>query len=196
METDVKEPIVEYQPKGLSIEEYLVLERQATVKHEYFRGEAFAMWGAGHRHKIIFSNLFGNLANKLKGKKGRPHGSNRRVLISENTSFTYPEISISWSELKTFSPKEDSTELIEILSSSTKNYNRGEKFRLYRELLSQQECFLIDTEAILVEVFRFNQSKYGELEEYNVWSGTLTIPAVEVSVSLPDIDAGTKLIQS
>src|SRR5215204_4519351 len=154
MEMDVKEPTAEYQPKGLSIEEYLVLERQATVKHEYYRGEVFAMSGASHRHNIIFSNLFGDLAHKLKGKECRPYGSDMRVHIPENTLFTYPDISIFCGELKTFSQEEDSsigpTVLIEILSPSTKNYDRGEKFRLYRDIPSLREYILLDTEAILI----------------------------------------------
>lgn len=198
--TDVKEPVAEYQPKGLSIEEYLVMERQSDTKHEYYRGEVFAMSGAGPRHNILFSNLFGELAFKLKGKKCRPYGSDMRVHIPENTLFTYPDISILCGELKISDHEEDSaigpTVLIEILSPSTKNYGRGEKFKLYRDIPSLQEYVLFDTEFVRVEVFRINASHHWELEEYKSLEDTLAIRAIAFSVSLREIYIGTKLIHS
>lgn len=200
MEMDVKEPTAEYQSKGLTIEQYLDFERQSTEKHEYFRGEVFAMSGASPRHNIIFSNLFGDLAYKLKGKKCRPYGSDMRVHIPENTLFTYPDISIFCGELKTFSHEEDSavgpTVLIEILSPSTKNYDRGEKFRLYRDIPSLQEYILVDTESILVEAFRLNESRHWELEELKTLEETLLIRSVDLSFSLKDVYTDTKLIHS
>ena len=53
----VREPIPEYANQKISIEEYLAFERSAHKKHEYYKGEVFAMSGAGPRHNIIFSNL-------------------------------------------------------------------------------------------------------------------------------------------
>jgi len=198
---DIREPIAEYaKPKGLTIEEYLSLEREATVKHEYYRGEVFAMSGASPRYNIIFSNLFVGLGIQLKGKKCRPYGSDMRVHIPENTLFTYPDISIFCGELKTFNHEDDSvigpTVLVEILSPSTKNYDRGEKFKLYRDIPSLREYVLIDTESIGIEVFRLNDSHHWELEEYKTLEETLTIRCVDVSVSLLDIYADTKLIHS
>jgi len=200
MEMDVKEPTAEYQPKGLSIDEYLAFERDATVKHEYYRGEVFAMSGASPRHNIIFSNLFIELGIQLKGKECRPYGSDMRVHIPENTLFTYPDISVFCSELKTLNHEDDSvigpSVLFEILSPSTKNYDRGEKFKLYRDIPSLREYILIDTESIWVEAFRINASNHWELEEYKSLETILTIRSVDVSISLHDIYAGTKLIHA
>jgi Uma2 family endonuclease len=69
----VREPIPEYANKEVSIEEYLAFERSSQEKHEYYKGEVFAMSGAGRRHNIIFSNLFGELGFKLKGKPCFPY---------------------------------------------------------------------------------------------------------------------------
>ena len=58
---EVKEAAVSYNKQHYTIEEYLEMERASNVKHEYYQGEVFAMSGAGHRHNIIFSKVFGEL---------------------------------------------------------------------------------------------------------------------------------------
>ena len=195
----VREPIAEYANQKISIEEYLAFERGAQQKHEYYKGEVFAMSGAGLRHNIIFSNLFIAIGNLLKGKSCFPYGSDMRLHIPENTLFTYPDISIYCGEL-TDDPEEDNatnpTVLIEILSPSTRDYDRGGKFKLYREIPTLKEYVLVDTDSILVEVFRINQSGHWELEEYKSPDTVLPFTSLSISVTLKDIYQGTKLLKS
>lgn len=195
---DVREPIAEYKTQKLSIEEYLAFERMSDTKHEYYLGEVFAMSGASPRHNIVFSNLFIEIGIQLKGKSCRPYGSDMRVYIPKNTLFTYPDISIFCGELKTHDEDSaiDPTVLIEILSPSTKNYDRGEKFKLYRDIPSLHEYILIDTESVRAEVFRMNASQHWELEEYKSLDELLFIQAIDFSLPLRDIYSGTKLIHS
>lgn len=193
----VREPVVAYGKKKLSIEEYLEFERSSAEKHEYFQGEVFVMSGAGTRHNIIFSNLFTAIGIHLKGKPCRPYGSDMRVHIPENTLFTYPDISIFCGDLIILDSKEDTvigpTIIIEILSPSTKNYDRGDKFKLYRAVPSLKEYILVDSQAINIEVFRINSTGHWELEEYKLLTEQLHFPSLELSVSLSDVYEGTKL---
>jgi len=195
----VREPIPEYANEKISIEEYLAFERGSHEKHEYFKGEVFAMSGAGPRHNIIFSNLFGEIVIKLKGKSCKPFGSDMRLHIPQSTLFTYPDISIYCGELN-YDLEDDNainpTVLIEILSPSTRDFDRGGKFKLYREIPSLKEYVLVDTESILVEVFRVNESAHWELEEYKSPEQTLQFTSLSISVALKDIYQGTKLINS
>ena len=192
---EVREPIAEYKNVRLSIQEFLAFEREASEKHEYLRGEVFAMSGAGKRHNFIFSNLFGFLVNKLKGTSCRPFGSDMRLHIPENTLFTYPDISVYCGEMKVMDEDNaiEPTVLIEILSLSTRDYDRGGKFKLYREIPSLREYIMVDTEALSVEVFRLNKSNHWELEEYKEIHQSLLIHALSISVPLADIYEGTKL---
>lgn len=196
---EVREPILAYGKKKLTIEEYLAFEREAEGKHEYFEGEVFAMSGAGTRHNIIFSNLFIELGTKLKGKPCMPFGSDMKVHIPENTLFTYPDISVFCGDKKQIDEEEFSispTVIIEILSPSTKNYDRGGKFKLYRDIPSLKEFILIDTESVSIEAFRLNTTKHWELEEYKSINDSLLISSIDVSVSLTNIYSNTKLNQS
>ncbi len=195
----VREPIAEYANQKISIEEYLAFERDAQQKHEYYKGEVFAMSGAGLRHNIIFSNLFIASGNLLKGKPCFPFGSDMRLHIPENTLFTYPDISIYCRELNDDLEDDNAinpTVLIEILSPSTRDYDRGGKFKLYREIPTLKEYVLVDTDSILVEVFRINQSGHWELEEYKSKDTVLPFTSLSISIALKDIYQGTKLLKS
>jgi Uma2 family endonuclease len=195
----VREPIPEYANQKISIEEYLAFERGSQEKHEYYKGEVFAMSGAGLRYNIIFSNLFGELLSKLKGNPCFPFGSDMRLHIPQNTLFTYPDISVYCGALND-DLKEDNainpTVLIEILSPSTRDYDRGGKFKLYREIPSLKECVLVDTEAILVEVFRINATGHWELEEYKSLAQALHFNSLSIAITLNDIYQGTKLLNT
>ncbi len=194
---EVREPIVVQNKSKLTAEEYLQFEKESLHKHEYFKGEIFAMAGAGARHNVIFSNLFIGIGSQLKGRPCKPYGSDLRIHIHENTLFTYPDISIICGEIVPSQIDADTailpTVLIEILSPSTKNSDRGGKFRLYRDIPALKEYILIDTESISIEVFRINSKGRWELEEYRSIENTLTIPAVDLFFPLKGIYEGTKL---
>ncbi len=203
---ELQEPIVAYGKNKFTVEEYLQMEKAATERHEFYRGEIFqmqghgellAMSGAAPRHNIIFSNLFTGLGMRLKGKPCQPYGSDLRVNIPQNTLYTYPDISVFCDELKTSDADEDSAVepmvIIEILSPATKNYDRGEKFMLYRDIPTLKEYILIDTSSIRIEIFRINKAGHWELEEYKHPDEKLNIPSIDVSISLAEIYHRTKL---
>lgn len=196
MENLIREPAAAYEKRYFSQEEYLSLERDATEKHEYFEGEIFAMSGAERPHNRIFSNLFGRLFNKLEGSSCFPYGSDMRLHIPENTLYTYPDISVYCKE-----PQESEldnasfilpTVIIEILSPSTKNYDRGDKFKLYRAIPSLKEYVMVDSESISVEAFDLNEKGNWELNEYNKLEGSVNFRCLDISLTLSEIYAGLK----
>src|SRR6185437_7975906 len=163
---EVHEPAVAYSKQKISIEEYLEMENTSIEKHEYYKGEVFARSGAKVAHNAICGNLFVALSNKLKGKKCKPY-SDQRIHIQSNTLFTYPDISIICDEIVTLNNDDynvlNPAVIIEVLSKSKKNYDRGEKFKLYRDIPTLKEYVLVDSETIHVEVFRLNENNRWEL---------------------------------
>lgn len=194
---EVREPAVAYGKKKFTVEEYLHLEKDSVEKHEFYKGEIFDMSGASPRHNKIFSNVFGNLFNRLKGSNCTPYGSDMRVHIPENTLYTYPDISIICGDVIT-TPEDNETAIqptiiIEILSSSTREYDRAGKFKLYRDIPTLKEYILVDSESIDIETFRLNQQNHWELEEYKAVSDILSIPTLKILLPLTEIYEGTKL---
>ena len=192
MDNEVKEPAPKYN--YISAEEYLAEEREAFEKHEYYQGEIFAMSGASLKHNKIFSNVFGELAGKLKGKGCQPFGSDLRIHISKNTLYTYPDISIICGEPNLTDDKFDTATnpsvIMELLSKSTSNYDKGDKFTLYRDIDSLQEYILIDTEKIYVEKHIRNSDKSWPLTDYTSIEDSFSIQTIQLTLSLKDIYSG------
>ncbi|MDQ6904594.1 MAG: Uma2 family endonuclease [Bacteroidota bacterium] len=194
---EAKEPAVAYSKERISIEEYLEMENASNEKHEYYEGEIFAMSGAKVPHISISKNLSGTLFGKLKGKKCQPYGSDIRIHIQSNTLFTYPDIAIICGEVITLNDDDynvlNPSVIIEVLSKSTKNYDRGEKFKLYRDIPTLREYILVDSESIYIEVFRLNEINHWELEEYNSIDDQLHIKTIDEKILLLEIYDGVNV---
>ena len=196
---EVREPAVAYGKNKFTEEEYLQMEEQSSEKHEFYRGEIFllhagevsAMSGAKVTHNIISGNIFGEIKQKLKGKSCQPFNSDQRIYIPHNTLYTYPDISIVCGKPETKDDDElnllNPSVIIEILSPSTRNYDMGGKFDLYRDILSLKEYILVDTKSVRIYSFRINDSGHWELEEYKNIQDVLLIKAIQTSIALTDI---------
>lgn len=189
MENIVQEPAPKYN--FITAEEYLAMERAADTKHEYYRGEIFAMSGASFEHNEISSNLMGILKNRLQGKSCRPYGNDLRIHIPESSLYTYPDLSIicdgpAFSDNK-FDTITNPSVLIEILSNSTKDYDRGGKFNLYRSIKTLKEYILIDSTSVSVEIFSRDDDNSWRLVEFKNLDDSFTIATIETILSLKEI---------
>jgi Uma2 family endonuclease len=198
MEIEVREPIVAYGKNKFTIAEYLRMEEASEEKHEYYLAEIFAMSGAGVDHNIIAGNIFSEIKQRLKGKSCRPFNSDQRIHIRQNSLFTYPDISIVCGQIITLEDDNwnilNPTVIIEVLSPSTRNYDHGGKFKLYRDIPTLKEFILVESESSSIEVVRINSTGHWELEEYKEIQESLLIITVEEAIPIADIYEGTKLL--
>jgi Uma2 family endonuclease len=196
MDLELREPVAAYGKKKLTIEEYLEFENASDEKHEYYQGEIFAMSGPKVPHNIIAGNIYFGLRKRLEGKSCRPFNSDQRIHIPENTLFTYTDISIVCGEIITRDNDDwniiNPSVIFEVLSKSTQSYDRGDKFNLYRSILTLKEYILVDSEKIKIEAFRINAGGRWELEEYKNLPETLLVKTVQLSIPLMEIYEGTK----
>jgi len=196
---EARGPAIAYGKQKYTVEEYLEYENASEEKHEYYQGEIFAMSGNKLPHILVYSNVFGGLAHKLRGKSCKPFDSNARIPIPGNILFTYPDISIFCGEIESRNNDQinflNPTALIEILSDSTRQYNRNEKFRLYRDIPSLREYILIEPEIILVDVYRLNGQGFWDLQQYTNLDEALELNSIGESISLADIYEGTKVLK-
>jgi Uma2 family endonuclease len=194
---EINESAVAYGEQKISVEAYLEMENASMEKHEYYKGEIFAMSGAKVPHVIISDNILSVLKQKLKGKSCKPYGSDQRIHIQSNTLFTYPDISIICGEIITLNNDDynvlNPAVIVEVLSNSTKNYDRGEKFKLYRDIPTLREYILVDSETIHIEVFRLNENNHWELEEYDAEENFLSVKAIDEKIALSEIYEGVNI---
>jgi Uma2 family endonuclease len=175
-----------------SVEEYLALEENSSDKHEYFNSEIFAMsGGASIPHTRIVSNLFTELGIKLKGKKCRPFGSDLRIHVPLVDLYTYPDLSIFCEPIEKSSSSFDTainpTVIIEVISKSTKDYDKGSKFTMYRSIPALKEYILIDSEQIFVERYNKNLDNTWTLEDIKDIHQSFSITSINETLALQDI---------
>ena len=139
----------------ISEEEYLAGEHQSEIKHEYVRGEVFAMAGAKRGHNLICTNIVRKYGNTIVGKGCEIYQSDMRVQVKSSGSYRYPDIVIVCGEPQFTDDELDTlmnpTILIEVLSPTSANRDRGEKLAEYRQLESLQEYLLISQDTPHIE---------------------------------------------
>ena len=140
---------------ALTPQEYLARERKAEYKSEYFAGEMFAMAGATWEHTLIKDNLARATGNQLEGGPCHVITSDLRVKVDSTGLYTYPDIIIVCDkpefEDNVFDTLRNPRVLVEVLSESTEDYDRGTKFKHYRQIPSLKEYVLISQTEPLVE---------------------------------------------
>lgn len=180
--------------KQYTVEEYLEMERKSQIKHEYYRGEIFAMSGASLSHNRIQVNFIGETRAFLKGKSCDVFGSDLRVHVPVNGLYTYPDAIIVCGAPELGDNESDTllnpAVIVEVLSKSTQSYDRGDKFNLYRAIPSLQEYILIASEAVGVEHYTRGQNNSWLLQEYNQPDVVLPITTINFSLPLSELYAG------
>ena len=83
------------------------------------------------------------------------------------------------------------TIIFEVLSRSTRNYDRTTKFKLYRDIPTLKEYVMVETESIGIEAWQLNNKGQWELREYQALTDVLLLPSVQVSIEVKDIYEGT-----
>ncbi|MCY7356026.1 MAG: Uma2 family endonuclease [Rudanella sp.] len=141
-----------------TVEEYLVLEEASEIKHEYMDGRIIAMAGCTLEHGSVGGNVYAELRNTLRKKPCKTYNSDTAIAISYG-KYTYPDVSgvCGKTEVYPKNPRAPKNPLllVEVVSSSTGNYDRGERFALYRQIPTFQEYVLMEQDKPQVAVYHY-----------------------------------------
>lgn len=170
--------------------EYLALENQAQYKHEYRNGEIISMAGGTINHNEIVTNLCTLLKIALKGQKYRVFIGDVRLWIPQHNQYTYPDVMVIGGEPIYHQGNTTITNpllIIEVLSQSTQDYDRGTKLTYYRSIPELQEYILIDQYSSKIEQFSKNEQGYWFLREYDQLEDILSLASLNLSLNIIDI---------
>ncbi|AFZ47405.1 protein of unknown function DUF820 [Cyanobacterium stanieri PCC 7202] len=177
-----------------TIDEYLELESQAEVRHEYIDGEILEMAGGTTNHNLVTGNIYIALRLALKGKNYPVFIENVRLWIAQENIFTYPDVMVIAQNPEYHGENKTTVTnpiiIIEVLSNSTRDYDLGRKFEYYRSLDSLQEYILIDPEKPLVMSYHRNNTQQWSLNIFENINDKLTLNSVPVEVTLQEIYEG------
>ena len=175
----------------LSPTQYLAKERKADFKSQYYRGEMFAMAGASREHNLIVANLVGEIRNALKGRQCEVYPSDMRVKVTATGLYTYPDATVVCGdpefEDKQFDTLTNPTVLFEVLSDSTESWDRGGKFRQYRDIPSLKEYVMVTQDRASVERYIRQIDGGWLLQEIESISASVRFDSINVMVPLAEI---------
>jgi Uma2 family endonuclease len=144
--------------RGLSPSEFLAWERAQPARHEYYRGEVFAMAGGSVRHNALCSSLTAVLHAALGRGGCTVLSSDQRVGFAAGERYVYPDISVVCGPIVledgTSDVLSNPTILVEVLSASTEQYDRGLKWEGYQRLASLTDYVLVSQTEARIEHFR------------------------------------------
>jgi Uma2 family endonuclease len=166
----------------MSVEEYLQLDRNSIdTRYEYIDGHVTMLAGGTLDHATISANIHRLLYQALRGKSWRVYTSDARVRLSEHR-YVYPDVTVTCNERDR--GKQDTIYhpllVVEVLSPSTMDYDRGGKFTYYRACPTIQEYVLVNTDYQTIEVFRRQREDLWMLQMFQ-YDGMVTLASIGAS---------------
>jgi Uma2 family endonuclease len=153
----------------MTYDEYMTVEDQDPIRHEYLNGRVRAIPDSTPEHAALAAAVGSEMSNALRGKPCRVYSCTMRVRVRETGLTTYPDLTIICSKLETDSEDPlaaiNPIVLVEVLSESTEGYDRGAKAGHYRRIASLREYVLVSHSEPRIEVYRRNEAGHFELHE-------------------------------
>lgn len=173
-----------------TLEDYLGVEEMSSVRHEFLDGQIFAMAGGTPEHAALSAAALVLLGSKLRGGPCRPYSADLRIRVLASGLATYPDAAVICGDVARdpASPTHVTNPrvLVEVLSPSTEEYDRGEKREHYQQIEALREYVLIAQDRRRVEVFVRDSA--GAWEHRVHGSGdAVELPSLELTFSTDEL---------
>ncbi|GAB4324052.1 MAG: Uma2 family endonuclease [Leptolyngbyaceae cyanobacterium] len=179
------------QPRFYTPEEYLGLEEKAEFRNEYRNGAIVPMTGGSDNHNCIIINCCTLLRTQLRGTEYRVRSSDLKVWIPRYNQYTYPDVFVIQGHPVFQENRTDTVTnplfIIEVLSKSTRNYDKTDKFKYYRSIPTFREYLLINQYAYDIEHYIKTEEGYWLLKEYEEPTTVLRLESLGISVAIADL---------
>ncbi len=171
--------------------EYVALEDESSVRHEYLDGEIYAIAGGSPDHAALAAAVIGLVRSRLP-TGCRVFTSDLRVRVPGTGLSTYPDVSVVFGRTQRASDDPlavvNPLLLVEVTSSSTEDYDRGEKLRHYKSLPSVREVLIVSHRATQLTLHRREPEGWTEVQATS--GQPVELAAVGVHLAVDDVYAG------
>lgn len=181
-----------------TVQDYLALDQASDRPVEYINGEVVPRVGASREHNIVNANLAAVLGNQLRDRPCEAYTGQMRVHISATDGYAYPDQVVVCGEPRFHSKTKPDTLLnptviIEVLSDTTADDDRGVKFENYRRIPSRQEYLLVSQDACHVVHYTRQADDAWTLTETSALADTVDLPAIQCRLPLAEVYAKADL---
>jgi Uma2 family endonuclease len=174
-----------------SVPDYLAFERASAEKHEYLDGDIYLMNGASANHNLIVGNIYASLHTQLRQRPCVVYPSDLRVKVNQTGLYTYPDISVTCDPPQFEDTQQDTllnpAVIVEVLSPSTENDDRGKKFQHYRTLDSLQEYLLASQDSPRLERYLRQENEQWLFSDVTQLDTPLELPSIGCTLLLSDV---------
>lgn len=183
--------VLQTEKRHYTPEEYLELEEQAEYKNEYRDGEIIPMTGGTTNHNKIAGNFYKKFPTTIERQDYDMYIGDVKLSIPQYKIYTYPDVMVVKGK-----PIYENTSktiitnpllIVEVLSNSTKSYDKTDKFKYYRSISSFQEYIMIDQYSFTVEQYIKQTEGQWLFKEYQGEDTVLILDSVNFQVSLQEI---------
>jgi Uma2 family endonuclease len=183
--------VAQVEKTRYTAEEYLELEVASDIRSEYHDGEIIPMTGGLPNHNQISGNLYILLKTALKHQNYLTFYCDQRLWLPTVKLYTYPDVMVLPKPIELQTGRRDTVMnpcfIAEVLSKSTQNYDRGEKFVAYRSIPSFREYLLIDQHRVHVEHHVKTAANQWLFSEYDDPTVMLSLDTFEVQIAIADL---------
>lgn len=179
------------QAKYWTVDEYFAFDESETERrYEYCNGVLYLKDGENLSHNVISSALITTLANQVSDYPCYVLASRMRVKVTENSYF-YPDLVIVCGKEVYKTDKETTllnpTVVIEILSPSTEQFDRGRKFSMYRQNPSLQAYLLVSQDETFIECYLRQADNSWVLKDYRHTDDEIDLSLIHCRLKLADV---------
>ena len=185
---------IQTSSKYYTPEEYLELEEKSEFKNEYIDGKIIPMTGGTTNHNEISGNFYLHFKLKMRNQNYKIYMGDVKLWLERYQIYTYPDIMVIQGE-----PIYQGTGttqvtnplmIVEVLSKSTINYDKTDKFRFYRSLPELKEYIMINQYECFIEQFAKNAEGQWVLTEYESVNDILSLKSIDFQIPFNDIYEG------
>lgn len=181
-----------YEEKLYTVEEYLAREEKSLEKHEYYRGRIYHIFSGTPEHALITANAIATIGVAIRPKGYLLYSSSLLIRVETRSHYTYADITVvcgppQFEQIKHHQLLTNPALIVEVLSPTTHNYDRGTKFQLYKALASFQDYLLIDSRQMYVQHYRKQDENTWQEKTYTHPEQVINLENLAISLSLTDI---------
>ena len=139
--------------------QYVAVERDSQIKHEFLDGEIYALAGGTEDHSALAANVIVALGSALGERPCRVHTSDMRIYVESAGLATFPDGAVICGALQQHAPSPEATALnpallVEVTSDSSEQYDTGTKLDIYKTIPSLREIVIVSHRERRITVHR------------------------------------------
>ncbi len=177
-------------------EQYLEFDRNSDTRHEYVFGEIVPVMGATPWHGLIVVNTSAAVHNRISGGLCRAFASSVRVSVNKKALYSYPDLTVVCGPFEYLDSKKDTITnpklIVEVLSPTTRDYDMGDKARMYFGVPSLDELLLTEQDQIGIEHWRRMPNGRWSFEVVHDGQAVILLESVNCEVPVAEIYQGVE----